>query len=808
MICRKSGSMILYFSVQMRYTLFRQKYTDFIFRLRPQTRIRQIIHVPPYKGVQIMKKSISIAVIAILAVLSAVFGILYFTGLTDRAGKIEALSADLSGKEGQIESLNADVAEKSKQIESLSDDVTEKNRQIESLNTDIAEKSKQIESLNADVAKKAGQIESLNTDVAEKAGQIEYLNTDLAEKTRQIGILNTDAAEKAGQIKTLNTAVSEKDRQIERLTADVKEKDGQIITLSTDVSEKSSQVETLIAESGKKDDRITELEKEVRALTPPTPEPSPVPTEKPVAPELHTEASAEADPGIIKNTTVYSGGKTVTDYRRSDETRVNMPAVGEYTRIPVGILTYRTDSFRQNAAVGTVSGEGTLKLEWMAEAGRLLGAKSVMYDGIGWTGQPAIVKWTKEVRENSNLYDSKKEKSGLKEVIIAGLDGQIHFLDLADGTSTRDSINLGYPMRGTPSLHPSGYPYLTVGQYARRMKTRTGNIGLRQYDLFTQKEFALIDGLDLKYGQRGFSKNGSFETSALIDRTSDTMITAGSNGLLYVTSLGSIFDHTQSKYVIAPSTVVLRGKTASEKVNTLTAVEASVAMYEGYAFYADMGGIVRCVDVNAMKTDWAVETGDAVESTPALDFNSSGGLDLYTANMLINRRDGDVSVRCLNAMTGEQKWQFAVNVKKNTTNIVTSSGFRASPVIGQENLSDLVFYTVTGLSEEGASALGLAPAKAAVIALEKKSGSLRWAYGLSSRSDSSPVAVYDASGNGRVVQCSSDGRIVMLDGLTGQEVSSLKVVGTIEASPAVYNGIMVIGTTGAGKSFIYGIAVN
>ena len=35
------------------------------------------------------------------------------------------------------------------------------------------------------------------------------------------------------------------------------------------------------------------------------------------------------------------------------------------------------------------------------------------YYGLGWVGQPAIVKWSKQVREQSEMYDAKKEKTGL-----------------------------------------------------------------------------------------------------------------------------------------------------------------------------------------------------------------------------------------------------------------------------------------------------------------------------------------------------------------------------------------------------------
>ena len=45
------------------------------------------------------------------------------------------------------------------------------------------------------------------------------------------------------------------------------------------------------------------------------------------------------------------------------------------------------------------------------------------------------------------------------------------------------------------------------------------------------------------------------------------------------------------------------------------------------------------------------------------------------------------------------------------------------------------------------------------------------------------------------------------DGLTGKVIHQLSVEGKIEASPAVYNDMLVIGTTGKDTSFIYGIRI-
>ncbi|MBR2660014.1 MAG: hypothetical protein IKE15_01285 [Clostridia bacterium] len=553
-------------------------------------------------------------------------------------------------------------------------------------------------------------------------------------------------------------------------------------------------------------------------LTPePTPTPTPVPEEVTPTPPLTAEAAPEADPGLITQTTVWtSNTKKEKEYSRPAKELIHMPAADEYYSEPkLGVLTFRGDNFRRNAAAGTMSA-APLKLSvlWQTEGGSARGEKQTYY-GYQWTGQPVITRWSMEVRTKSNITEAKIEKYALKEVIIAGMDGAIRFLDLEDGKITRNSIKLGYAMRGTPSLHPRGRPFMAVGQYARKMKNKRGQIGLRQYNLYSQKEVKFIDGLDGKY-HRPLNDVGSFETSALIDRESDTLIAIGTNGMLYLESLGTTFDYNLGVMTLSPSIVTMnslakgqsRGK---QKASPLVAVESSPAAYDRYVWYADMGGVLRCVDTNNLKPVWAVDTGDSVMAAIAMDLTENRELNLYTANMLNNRKKGNsnIQIRRYDALSGSEAWCTEVGVYKGKKdNTKDNVGAKASPVIGQNKLNDYVYFTVTGLSEEGAGQLGLkSDTPAALIALEKKNGRVAWTYGLGSRSESSPIALYDKQGNGWILQCEQNGKIHLLDGLTGSEISSLQVEGEIEASPAAYNNVVVIGTTGKGKAFIYGIEV-
>nr|MBR4280618.1 hypothetical protein [Clostridia bacterium] len=559
----------------------------------------------------------------------------------------------------------------------------------------------------------------------------------------------------------------------------------------------------------------------------PTAEPTPEPTETPeptpvVTPRLEATAHEKADPALIAETEIYKDGRKVKEYTRKEP--MNMPAADDYPLRAFGVTTFRGNAFRQNAAQDTVKNPTGLSLEWTMEAGSAAGS-SRNYYGIGWTGQPVIVKWAADIRRSMELDQARKDQKNLKEVIIAGMDGKIYFLDLQDGSVTRDAIDFGYPMRSTPSLNPLFFPTMTVGQYARKMKNGTSdNIGLYYYDLTNKKKLRMIDGIDRKL-KRPYSENasGAFDTSALIDRTTNTLIAIGTNGLLYTEKLNMSMRVDQENgglifvFDDPTETVSMMSHTRKQRENGV-AVESSLAMYGSYAYYADMDGILRCVDTTTMTTAWAVDTGDSVRAAIALDLVEDGDTNtlwLYTANLINSgRTKGDVTIRRFNAMTGEEDWAWAINCAKGKKKDVTFGkevipGAMASPVIGQNGLSDLVYFTISSVSDKGGKALGADAAIASVIvALEKETGKLVWHKAMEAYSYSSPVAVYDENGKGWIIQACSNGLITLMDGLTGETINTLQVNGVIEGSPAVYGDTMVIGTTGKDTSYIYGIKIN
>ncbi len=528
----------------------------------------------------------------------------------------------------------------------------------------------------------------------------------------------------------------------------------------------------------------------------PQPEPEPV-QETPIAPQvtrapdptLPTLQFADGVEGFTQ--AAYIGAKRQKDYAR--EKALDLFGPDDYTSYAGGVFTFRGSAFRQNAAFGTVDmQQEKMSVLWQLPLGSIRLPNGNAY-GLGWTGQPAIVKWSKELREAMNITEEKKAVSALTEVIAAAQDGKVYFVDLNDGVQTRDPINIGYPLKGSVSADPQGMPIIAFGQGISKLANKTGPIGYHIYNLLDQKELMFLNGRKTDR-QKQYYTNGAFDGTALFDRSSDTMILAGENGLLYTIKMNTQFDYqdpANMKLTVKPETMYLLSRYQKQRDASLS-MEASVAMYKNYAFVADNQGIIRCVDTTTMTHVWAFDNGDNTDATPALDLVGNE-LALYTGNTVHTRlkKAKTATIRRLDALTGQEMWSYDVPV---TFNQSERHGVKASPVVGQNSLSDLVFFTVNGV-EDGA---------ARVVALDKLTGQERWTLNLSAKTISSPVAVYNKEGKGWIIQGDESGRLTLINGLTGEAISALELGGTIEASPAVYRDVLVIGTCSK-DPMLYGI---
>lgn len=502
-------------------------------------------------------------------------------------------------------------------------------------------------------------------------------------------------------------------------------------------------------------------------------------TEEPVFAPQSTEATRPEQ--LISYTELEVDGSLMEDvgsYVSDQEITFGMG--DKYTKVD-GIVTFRGNNFRDTAAIGTAGlKENRLSKLWSKDTGSLSSGDTV-WTGSGWTGQPLMQKWPKEVRVHMNMYDWAKEKENLVEVIYACMDGYVYFLDLETGKETRDALYLGYTFKGSGALDPRGYPILYVGAGYNSDEGTARVFVVNLVDCSIMYTFGDNDGFSLR-GSLSF-----FDSSPLVDAETDTLIYPGENGILYLIKLNTQYDPKTGSLSVSPGKTVkwhYYGTRSSEETFWV-GMEDSAAIYKNYIFLADNGGNMMCLDLNTMKLVWVQDILDDSNSTPVLSVEN-GHLYLYVSTSFrLGWRSYDsatIPVWKLDAETGEIVWQTDYQCY---TDDGVSGGVQSTIASGKNNLSDYIYVTVSK-TEDNASGV--------LHCLDKKTGELVWEH-KSGYAWSSPVCVYDKEGKGRVLYCSSDGNMYLLDGKTGQVYDTLSLSeGVIEASPAVYGSTAVVGT--------------
>ena len=474
---------------------------------------------------------------------------------------------------------------------------------------------------------------------------------------------------------------------------------------------------------------------------------------------------------------IFQDGVVVDSYQAQESISFGKPE--EYFALP-GISTFRGNNYRNSASYGTATVElRSMSMQWSSNnVGSLNG-----WPGVGWTGQPLIVQWDAETKAIMNLYPEKKAKEDLVEVIYATLDGHIYFYDLDDGTYTRNPINVGMNFKGAGSLDPRGYPIMYVGS-----GDEIGNKLPRMYII------SLIDGSILyeRSGKDDISTREwcAFDSAPLIDKETDTLIWPGESGVLYTIKLNTVYDKAAGTLTMAPEEVV-KTRYATKWSNNDTywvGYEPSAVIVDRYLYISENGGMFFCIDLDTMRLVWAQDTKDDSNSTPVFEWNGLDGGYIYTAPSLhwtAYNGVGYISIYKLDAKTGEIVWEKRFDCY-TVTNV--SGGVQSSPILGKPGtqLEGLIIYNVARTTNKWRGTL---------VALDTETGEIVWEKSMDNYSWSSPVAVYTETCEAYIVVGDSVGNLYMIDHL-GNTVSSLNLESNIEASPALFNNTLVIGTRG------------
>jgi outer membrane protein assembly factor BamB len=276
----------------------------------------------------------------------------------------------------------------------------------------------------------------------------------------------------------------------------------------------------------------------------------------------------------------------------------------------------------------------------------------------------------------------------------------------------------------------------------------------------------------------------AFDSAPLVDARTDTLIWPGECGLLYTFKLNTQYDKAAGTLSVTPEKPVMT-RYSTNTGNTI-GFESSAIIVENYIYIADNGSMLFCVDLNTMQLKWAQFVYDDTNATPCFEWGEDGEGYLYGASSM-EFNEGTVYIYKINASTGEFVW------KKSYEDVYfdesVSGGALSSPVLGKvgTEIGNMVIFSISRTPGYSSGVM---------VALDKATGNVIWEKSLNNYAWSSPVAVYGEDGTAHIILCDSGGRVHMYDSQTGEELSKISVGSNVEASPAVYKDMLVVGTRG------------
>jgi outer membrane protein assembly factor BamB len=413
--------------------------------------------------------------------------------------------------------------------------------------------------------------------------------------------------------------------------------------------------------------------------------------------------------------------------------------------------------------------QGVLRVRWRQSIGA--DRRQPQWNGVGWTGQPLAVQWPEASRRWMNFL---RPPGPATEIIVGGMDSQVHFYDAETGVPSRRPLVLreANVIKGTVSVDPRGWPLLYVGNALARTR-----VGYRVFSLLDYRELAFLSG-SYPGAMRGWP---AFDSNGVVLR--DRLLVPGENGLFYTARLNTSWQPETGQLRVRPEVTTARLSAAG--------CESSASVWGDSAYCSDNAGNLFRIDLD--RPSRAVRLrGLGDDADPSITFDTDGCF--YTGIEVDNRRFAGArgAVYKLRAPDGELvwKWEFPAQSFHGSTKIHDiNGGLLSTPALWPDG--NLVFVNTAHHPRMNMGAL---------IALDRQTGKPRWTLKLRSYAWSSPVVVdgvvlaADASG-ALYVRDAATGRTLLTDA-AGKPQPYFKLGATVEATPLVWEGRIYLGIRG------------
>jgi outer membrane protein assembly factor BamB len=383
--------------------------------------------------------------------------------------------------------------------------------------------------------------------------------------------------------------------------------------------------------------------------------------------------------------------------------------------------------------------------------------------GTGWTGQPNVVE----------------TGPGPPEVRFGAYDRAVHILDGRTGEEVFEPFVTGDLIKGTVTSDPDGYPLLYTGSRDNAFRILALDRGDRPVELWSLSSDTAPNPV----------WNNDWDGSALV--IDDYLLEGGENSWFYVVKLNRDHD-ADGKVVVDPEIVLMVPGFDQRLFDDLgdqeVSIENSVAYdaERGVVYFANSGGLVQGWDISRVleggrkhRRVFRFWTGEDTDASVVIDEEGS----LYVASELerFNSRSREVG-QLLKLDPLDRKdpvvWDIPIPGEGG------DGGIWATPALWR----DAVFATTnTGR----------------LLAVDRFRGRVAWELDLAPPTWSSPVVVDgvllvgDCSGVLHAYRVGPDPL-----GSPPRELWSVDLGACIESTPAVWRGMVYVGTRGGS---VYGI---
>ena len=427
-----------------------------------------------------------------------------------------------------------------------------------------------------------------------------------------------------------------------------------------------------------------------------------------------------------------------------------------------GLLTFRGNPSRSYYGAGPVTRTMPQVLhrfpdEPMCRESHNLGETKV-WCGMGWTGQPTIA-----VRDDRTW------------VIFGGYDGNIHFMDAATGERILPDVETGDIIKGTPTIDPDGYPLVYSG-------SRDNLLRVVAFDRPGQAE--VLWSLDAdSVGPTLW--NDDWDASPLV--LGDYLIEGSESSRFWIIKLNRSTD-AAGLVQVAPEVVFTTEAWDQEVLDIngdqTASVESSAAMYEDTVYFGTSAGLIWGYDLSGLRDGGQPTrtmrffTGGDNDASPVVDDEGM----LYVASQYDRSLDRAREVGQLTKIDPSRPDNPIV--WKLDDQSALKGGIYGTPGVH----GDTVYVGTNG---------------GRLIGLDRASGAVRWEKHLPPPVWGSPVIVDDVL---LIGDCEGFFHAYDVSDPTVDppELWSIDLGGCIEATPAVWDGRIYIGSRNPGHLYVLG----